>query len=92
MTVYRAQPRIGQAYDRYAYVVAETGTIVEIDGESYVKTGTGGYVYVTPYDDAWKTTPSLAWEAAAKHIEGVARGLLEQANACRVRATEEVIA
>jgi hypothetical protein len=87
MTVYKVTPLFREHSAEVIGMLQQTG-VVETHGErSLVRMPDGHRVLY----DRWSPTPSEAWESAGEVLDGIAEHMREKADACRTRATEEVL-
>jgi hypothetical protein len=87
MNVYRALPLFNDV-GQFLAVMVETGSIEDRPDGAYVRCTEG---YEVLYDGDWFHSRGVAWDACADRIEAMAASLREQADACRMRAAEEVL-
>lgn len=85
MIVYRCLPLFSEYSGEMNGVLQQQGTLVTDAGGSCVRTDKGGVSDTV----GWCPTPSEAWECCAARVDAMAETLRAQADACRVRATEE---
>jgi len=88
MTVWKCLPLFFPDLEQFVAIRVLAGTLTEVDGESYVRTGDD----LEPWDTTWHTSRADAWNDLGDRLQEMSETLARQAEASWERGSEEALA